>query len=91
MSPQVHTLPSGINAIEYWDPAAIATTPLSPETCTGTLLFAVLLFPNCPRLFQPHAHTVPSDFTARAWAELPSEAMATTPEFIGLDTATGTG
>src|SRR3990172_4475124 len=38
-----------------------------PLTCTGILLSVFVPSPNCPQSFNPHAQTVPSDFTARLW------------------------
>ena len=35
LCPQHHTVPSFFKATVWYDPAAIATTPVSPLTCTG--------------------------------------------------------
>src|SRR5580700_1516579 len=43
----------------------MATTPLSPLTCTGTSLFALPPLPSSPLPLPPQAHSVPSDFNAR--------------------------
>lgn len=63
--PQETTVPSPFNANERFDPAAMDTTPVSPE---GTVL--------CPALFPPQATTVPSALSASEW-DAPT-AMATT-------------
>src|SRR5664279_5521361 len=66
--------------------AATATASLSPDTCTGTALSAVLPLPSAPSVPAPHAHTVPSPRTAYP---VPNPAaMAVT--VLRPDTCTGT-
>jgi len=53
-------------------PLAMALTPLSPTTCTGTELpidpgGAVVPLPSWPSAFRPQAHAVPSPLSARLW------------------------
>src|SRR5689334_14471074 len=75
--PQDQTEPSDFSATDWLWPAAAATTPLSPLTCTGVFRSVVVLSPSWPTSLIPQAQSVPSDFTA-----IPSEgpvATATMP------------
>jgi hypothetical protein len=58
-------------------PPATKTTSVSPFTCTGTALEAVVPLPRFPKSLPPHAQTVPFDRTASEWSRAP--AIATTP------------
>ncbi len=57
-------------------------------TCTGTDEFVVVLFPNCPELLSPQAHTVPSDASANEWESPASSWVMVRP--AGTCTCTGT-
>ena len=66
-SPHAHTVPSDFSASECAElrrPLEIAVMLVSPLTVTGVDRSVVVPSPNRPELLLPHAHTVPSDFSA---------------------------
>src|SRR5258706_9126678 len=70
-------MPSPFRAKLWCYPPAIATTPVSPVTCTGKLLFTLLPFPSWPEELEPQFQTVPSLFSAKLCC--PPPAIETTP------------
>ena len=62
--PQVQTVLSLFSATAPYGPAAIAVTPVSPETWTGVSLLRVVPLPSWPLSFLPQAQTVPSLLSA---------------------------
>ena len=80
MYPASHTVPSALNIIVQFAPAAISiasvissflVVPSSNITSAfilvGSVLFVVSSKPNCPLLFRPQVHTVPFPFNATKW------------------------
>src|SRR5262245_12437938 len=68
-----------------FSPAAAANPPLKPPTCTGVDLSPLVPSPNCPKLFFPQAHAVPSALMARLW-ELPPEIATTSVKPVARTT-----
>src|SRR5262249_54568136 len=72
LAPQLQTVPSVFSARLWLPPAAISVidvkkpVPPCPLTCTGDVRWVVVLSPSLPLPLFPHAHTVPSDLSARA-------------------------
>src|SRR5213080_4039164 len=73
LPPQAQTVPSDFSAYAVSRAAAMAVTPVRPETCTGALTLC------------PHCHTVPSE--RRAYPSLSPAAMAVTD--VSPTTGTG--
>ena len=72
LSPHEYTWPSDVNARLCLLPAATATTFsigwLSPTiTICAAPEFSVVPLPSWPSSFRPHAHTWPSESTAKLW------------------------
>jgi hypothetical protein len=67
-------------------PAAIDFQSVALPTCTGTDWFVVFPIPNCPALFNPHAQSDPSDFSATVKKSPASAAI----HFASVPTRAGT-
>jgi hypothetical protein len=88
LSPQHSTPPPPVTAQAKLVPADTAVTPLvSPETCTGTELFVVELFPSSPPPLEPQHSTPPPALRAQA-KSFPAD-TAVTP-LVSPETGTGT-
>ena len=64
--PKEYTFPSFVSSNVWLSPADISTT-FSIFILVGLYLFEVSPVPNCPELFTPQVHTVPSDFKATVY------------------------
>src|SRR5690348_8134351 len=66
--PQHQTAPVMSSAHEKLSPAVTCFAPVTPVTCTGTLLSITVPTPSSPLRFAPQHHTVPSFLTAHVWS-----------------------
>ena len=67
-------------------PGAMAAQSRDVPTCVGLCLSAVSPTPSWPKLFSPHAQSVPSRFSARLWwprQEAAAQSVAL-PTCVGL-------
>ena len=63
---QHRAVPPESNAQLWYSPAATSVPPPSrPATSDALGRLLVVPSPSCPNLLSPHAHTVPSDLSAR--------------------------
>src|SRR5262245_13806938 len=72
--PTDHNEPSFLRNRVWFEPAAVATTPV--EICTGELRIPNAVLPSSPKPFEPMPQSVPSVLTNTLW-ESPAAALIT--------------
>jgi hypothetical protein len=87
LRPQHFTAPPVIKAQVRSPPAASASTPVRPLTCTGVGRSVVELSPNCPPAFAPQQCTAPVPLAIVQVCARPAAMPVASPTL----TVTGTG